>query len=198
MTTTAINVQARSRTGTGGARATRQDGLIPGILYGNNQSPLALAIDPKALQKEVNHIGFFSKIFDITLDGETHKVIARDLQLHPVSDKILHIDFMRVSKDRKIHVTVPVTFINEDKAPGFKKGGTINILRHELELMCAFDAIPSTITINLENFDINQSIHLEDIQLPEGVKPVLHGHESTIVTMLAPTSEKEETTEASA
>ena len=193
MTTTTIDVQIRPNTGTGGARATRREGLIPGVLYGNNQPSVSFAINPKALQKEINRVGFFSKIFDINLEGTTQKVIARDVQLHPVTDQIVHIDFMRVSRDRKIHVTVPVVFINEDKAVGLKKGGTLNVVRHELELMCEFDKIPSSITVNLEGFDIGQSIHLEDIQLPEGAKPVLHGHESTLATMLAPTTEEEKT-----
>jgi large subunit ribosomal protein L25 len=198
MTTTTINVQTRSLLGTGGARATRREGFIPGILYGNDQPAVALAIDPKALQKEMHKVGFFSKIFDITLDNVAQKVIARDVQLHPVTDQIVHVDFMRVSKDRKIHVTVPVIFTHEDKAPGLKKGGTLNILRHELELLCDFDKIPTNITISLEGFEINQSIHLEQVQLPEGVKPVLHGQESTLATILAPNTATEETSEKTA
>lgn len=192
-----LEVQIRDKAGTGAARATRRAGFVPGILYGDNQKPVSIALDPKLLNRELQHSGFFSKLFQMKVGSKTERVIARSVQFHPVTDMPLHIDFMRVGRDKKVHVSVPVVFADQEKAPGLKQGGVLNILLHELELMCDPDYIPEQIVISLEGKELHTSIHIEDIQLPKGAKPVIHGTESTIATIASPTVETEPTGEGS-
>lgn len=188
-----IVVQSRTATGTGAARATRRDGLVPGIIYGNKKNPEMVALDPRILIKEMYKPGFFSRLFTISLDGKEQHVLAKDIQLHPVTDQPLHIDFQRVSKDAKIHVNVPLHFINDDKAPGVKKGGAVNIVHHTLEVICPANAIPEQIIIDLAKLEINQGIHINDLKLPTGVVPAHPDRDNTLVTIVGAASDKEAT-----
>lgn len=176
--------QTRSAAGTGAARATRSQGLVPGIVYGNNQSPEMIAMDPKTLMKEVHSSGFFSRLYTISIDGKEQSVLAKDVQLHPVSDMPIHVDFQRVSKTSKIHVSIPVTFINEDKSPGVKRGGSVNVVRHTLEVVCPVTAIPEKFVVDLAGVEGNQSIHISDLKLPKDVVPVNAERDNTIATIV--------------
>lgn len=190
----ALKAEEREGTGTGVARALRRVGKVPGIIYGGKKDPQAFAIDAKALNLEINKPGFFSRVYMVEMAKEKIQVIARDVQYHPVTDSPLHVDFQRVDKDSKIHVLIPVEYINEDRSPGLKLGGMLNIIIHNLEVVCPASDIPSKITIDLAGININQSIHLESIELPKGVKAANPTRDYTMVTIVAP--EKAEETPA--
>jgi len=186
-TATILNASRRTLSGTGGARAVRGSGLVPGVIYGNKQDPEMIAIDPKILMAECLQPGFFSRLYSVSVDGKQQEVLAKDVQFHPVTDRPLHIDFMRISKGAKIHVFVPITFINEDKAPGVKRGGVLNVVHHDIELICPAQSIPDKLTVDLTGRDINQTIHLDALSLPEGVVAAHPDRDNTLATIVAPT-----------
>ena len=192
MTAIALKAEEREGTGTGVARALRRDGKLPGIVYGGKSNPQPIVVDLKAINTEISKTGFFSRVYTLEMGKEKIQVIARDLQFHPVTDIALHIDFQRVSKDSKLNVFVPVEYINEDKCPGLKIGGMLNVIIHNLEVICPATDIPNKITIDLSGTNINQSIHLSSIKLPNGVKAANPARDFTLVTIVAPVSEKAE------
>lgn len=182
----------RTGAGTGAARATRNQGLVPGIIYGNQQLPEMIAIDPKILIKEYHSSGFFSRLFHVSIDGKEQPVLAKDIQVHPVTDAPLHIDFQRVSTSSTLKLFIPITFINEEKCPGLKKGGALNIVHHSLEVICPAIGIPEKIIVDLAKIDLNQAIHLTALSLPEGVKAAHPERDNTIATIAGASSSTEE------
>ncbi len=190
--------QARNTTGTGAARATRREGLVPGVVYGNNKEPQMIAMDPKALVKEFHKPGFFSRLYTLSIEGKEQHVLAKDIQLHPVTDHPLHVDFQRISKNAKIHVNIPVVFINDDKCPGIKRGGLLNIVHHSLEVICPAAAIPEQIVVDLSGVGPNQSIHIADLKMPEGVVPAHPERDNTIANIVSPASGEDTAEEAQA
>lgn len=183
-----LSVSARDRAGKGAARATRRQGLVPGVIYGNKQAPITVAVDPRVLWAEMNKPGFLTRLFDISLDGnKIERVLCRDVQCHPVSDRPVHVDFLRVSAESKVHVRVPVHFANQEKSPGLKRGGVLNVVVHELEVLAAADAIPHEVVVDLTGLDIGDSIHLSKIALPAGVSAVVHEKDPTLASIAAPT-----------
>ena len=192
-----LSIKLRERAGKGAARTTRRAGRVPGVIYGAKQEPLLISLDPRELSRELHKIGFFATLFDLKLDSASHRVLPRDVQFDPVTDKPLHVDFLRVSSDSKVVVQVPVEFINEVKSPGLKRGGVLNIVRHEIELRCAVDAIPRTIVIDLEGLDIGDSIHISHVKLPENVRPVID-RDFTVASVAAPSAVRAEALEAQA
>jgi large subunit ribosomal protein L25 len=190
-TATTLNASPRTLSGTGGARSIRNSGMVPGIIYGNKKDPEMIVIEPKILLAECMQPGFFSRLYSISIDGKEQEVLAKDVQYHPVTDRPLHVDFMRVSKGAKVHVFVPIAFINEDKAPGIKRGGVLNIVHHNLELICPAHSIPEKLVVDLTGQDINQTIHLEALALPDGVVAAHPERDNTIATIVAPTVEEE-------
>lgn len=191
-----IVVQSRQANGTGGARATRREGLVPGIVYGNKKEPHAIALDARPILKELYKPGFFNRLFTIALDGKEEFVLAKAIQLDPVTDHPLHIDFQRVGKDSKIQVNVPIRFINDEKAPGVKKGGSVNIVHHTLEMKCSAMSIPEEIVVDLGKLEMNHGIRLSELKLPEGAV-AQSDQDITIVNIVAPSGAKtDEPTEA--
>ena len=182
-----LSAEARDRAGKGGARATRRDGLVPAVIYGNKQAPLSIAINPRALWAQMNTPGLRSRLFDIAVNGSVERVLCRDIQKHKVSGQPLHVDFLRVSADAKVHVKVAVHFHNQDKSPGLKRGGVLNIVAHELEIIAPASDIPSELVVDLEGLDIGTSIHLSALKLPAGVTVVTHEKDATIATIASPT-----------
>ncbi len=156
-----LDIQRREETGKGASRALRRKGRVPAVLYGGKEVPVHFSLDPIQLDKELHRTGFLSKIFEISLDGKKEKALARIVQFHPVTDRPLHVDFFRVTKGEKITVSVPLTFHNEDKSPGIKRGGVLNILVHNLEIISDMDHIPSSIDIDLTGLEIHDTIHLK-------------------------------------
>jgi large subunit ribosomal protein L25 len=188
---TTIGATARDRAGKGAARATRREGRIPAVIYGDHKEPVLISLDPREFDRVLRREGFFAKLLDVTLDGASHRTLPRDVQFHPVTDKALHVDFMRVGPKTRINVGIPVHFINQDKSPGLKRGGILNVVRHEIELVCSADNIPEYLTIDLEGFDIGDSIHLNKLQLPEGTSSAID-RDFTIASVAPPTVIREE------
>jgi large subunit ribosomal protein L25 len=193
-----LPARARDRAGKGAARSTRRAGLVPGVIYGNNESPLLIAMEPRHLEPQVKKGGFFTRVFNVDIDGKQHRVLPRDVQFHPVTDRPEHVDFLRVSATTLVTVAVPVHFTNEPAAPGIKKGGVLNIVRHTIDLVCQADKIPSAVVIDLTGREIGDSIHISHIPLPEGVQPQIRDRDFTVATVAAPTVQAEEAPGATA
>lgn len=187
-----FKAQERQKTTTGAARAIRNSGMVPAIVYGGKSEPQKISIDYKHLLKECQKAGFFSRIYNIELNKKIEQVIARDLQLHPVHDTPMHVDFQRVTKDSKINVHVPLYYINEDKAAGIKLGGILNVVVHSLEVVCSPNSIPEKFEIDLTGMGMNHSIHLDAIKLPDGVKIAHPERDNTIATIVAGSGGKDQ------
>jgi large subunit ribosomal protein L25 len=184
---TTLSANARDRAGKGGARATRRDGLVPAVIYGAKQAPLSIAVDPRRLWVEMNRPGLHSRLFDIAVEGKTERVLCRDIQRHKVNGQPLHVDFLRVTAESKVHVKVAVHFSNQDKSPGLKRGGVLNVVMHELEIVAPATEIPTEILVDLDGLDIGASVHLSQLNLPAGVSAVSHEKDATVATIASPT-----------
>ena len=178
-----LKASVRERVGKGAARAVRREGLVPGVIYGDNKAPEPVSLDYVEILKQLNTGLFLSTVFEIDLDGKKTQVLARDCQVDPIKDLPMHVDFLRVGKGTKVSVSVPVHFLNEDICPGLKRGGALNVVRHELELTCAPNAIPEMIEVDLAEAEIGSSIHISAITLPDGVTSTITDRDFTIVTV---------------
>jgi large subunit ribosomal protein L25 len=188
---TEIKASARARAGTGGARSIRREGRVPAVVYGGTGEPENIAIDAHDLTKLVGKGKFLSTVFDLSIDGKTSLVIPRQVQLDPVKDHPVHVDFQRVTPKSRIRVKVPVRFINEGLSPGLKRGGVLNIVRHEVEVTCPADAIPAYFEFNLEGLEIGRSVHISAIRLPDGVRPTIINRDFTVATIAGHRVEEE-------
>src|SRR5271155_294808 len=186
-----IKAAARSRAGKGTARAERREGRVPGIIYGDGKEPLPISLDYDELRQRIYAGRFLTTIHDIEIDGVKHRVIPRDFQLDAVRDLPLHVDFMRLGEGATIRVNIPVHVRNADQSPGVKRGGTVSIVAHTIEVRCRADAIPAAIEVDVSELEINYSRHLSDITLPEGVR-VVSGRDITLVTVVPPSGYAEE------
>ena len=193
-----LSAELRSRAGKGAARQTRRDGRVPGVIYGNKEAATLISVEPRELMKQLRRRAFHATLFDIAVDGRKERVLPRDVQFDSVSDAPIHVDFMRVAAHTRVHVGVPVSFFNEAKSPGIKRGGVLNIVRHEIELICSVDHIPQLIEIDLEGLDIGDSVHISMVKLPEGVRPAIADRDFTIASVAVPTIQKVEVEEAAA
>jgi large subunit ribosomal protein L25 len=196
--TAELKAQARSGVGKGAARAVRRQGLIPAVIYGDKKAPLPVSLSYKEAMLRIYAGGFLSHVITLDVDGEKHLVIPRDYQLDPVSDKAMHVDFLRVGAGTRLNVEVHVSFVNEGQSPGLKRGGTLNIVRHTVELSCPADAIPEEVRVDLTGLDIGDSVHIDAVTLPEGVRPTITDRNFTIVTIVAPSGMRSEGGEAAA
>ncbi len=196
--TIALPAEPRERVGKGAARAVRRAGRVPAVIYGDRKDPLTISLDPRDVDRELHRPGFFATLFDVEIGGKKHRVLPRDVQLDPVSDRTVHVDFLRVAQDTEVTVNVPVNFMNDEESPGLKRGGVLNIVRHEIEFSCRADAIPQQIEIDLTGLDIGDSVHISMIQLPEGVTPTITDRDFTIATVAAPSAVKAEAAEEQA
>lgn len=185
-----LSAQTRDRVGKGSARAARRAGLIPAVIYGDKKDPISVTLEERALVKQLHQAGFFSTLVDLEVDGKKHRVLARDVQLHPVTDRPEHVDFLRVSASSTITVEVPVEFLNEDKCPGLKAGGVLNVVRYEVEVSCRPDQMPSSLVIDLEGWNVGDSIHISAVNLPDGVTPTITDRDFTVATIAAPSAMK--------
>jgi large subunit ribosomal protein L25 len=196
---TTISASERERVGKGSARAARRAGLVPAVIYGDKKDPVGITMESREVTKIVHQPGIFGRLLDIDVAGTKSTVLTRDIQFHPVSDKIMHMDFLRVSQSATVAVAIAVEFINEDKCPGIKVGGVLNVVRYEVELNCPATAIPEKITIDLEGVKIGDSIHISAIPLPDGVTPTITDRDFTVATLASPgggvKNEDEETDE---
>ena len=182
-----LPAETRTSNGTGDARATRRAGLVPCIIYGNKEEPLMVSINPRDLQKQLRGPGFFARVFEIKIGEQKHKVLARDLQIDPVTDQPIHVDFMRFSATTLLNVDVQVVFGNHDESPGLKRGGVLNVVRHAIEMRCKPDNIPESIYVNLSGLDIGDSVHISQIEIPDDAELTIADRDFTIATIAAPT-----------
>lgn len=183
-----LKAEKRERVGKGSSRELRRNGLIPAVIYGEKQPPLAIAVPYKDIFYKIHAGGFRTTIATIVLDKQKIMVLPKDYQLDPVRDFPLHVDFLRISAKSVVEVNIPVHFLNEDTAPGLKKGGVLNIVRHEIECTAPANAIPEAIEIDLSSYSIGDSIHISAVQLPKGVTPIIQDRDFTIATIAAPVS----------
>ena len=190
-----FQAEARSAVGTGAARATRRAGRIPAVIYGDRKDPMTISVDAKSFIQVANSAGFFATLFDIKLDQDTVKVLPRDMQLDPVTDVPIHVDFLRVSATTEITVAVPMEFLDEEECDGLRRGGVLNVVRYEVEIVCTPDNLPSSLSASLAGLDIGDGVHISDVTLPEGVRPAIDDRDFTIATIAAPTIMEEPTEE---
>jgi large subunit ribosomal protein L25 len=196
---TTLAAEARAKAGKGAARAIRRTGNVPAVIYGDNKEPLLISVNDKELRMALSKKGFFTRLCDLTIGNDKHLVVPRDVQVDPVFDRPEHADFLRVSEKTTIRVEVPVRVSNEKASPGLVKGGVLNLVRHEIDIYCKATEIPEEFTIDLSGLDVGHSLHINDLKLPAGVKPVVQGN-FTVVTIVAPSALKsdEETAAATA
>jgi len=184
--TVTFNAESRARVGKGAARADRRNGRVPAVIYGANKDPEAISIDPAQLRAARMQPGFFATLFEVEVEGNSQQVLCRDLQLHPVTDRPMHADFLRVTERTQINVEIPVSFENEEESPGLRQGGVLNVVRHVVEVICRAGSIPNEISIDLTGLEIGDSVHISSVSLPDGVKPTID-RDFTIATIAAPT-----------
>jgi large subunit ribosomal protein L25 len=185
-----LKAWARAGTGKGGARGVRREGRIPGILYGGKEEPQSIALETKQISKQIQTGHFQSTIFMLDIEGTKTRVIPRGVQLDPVRDFPIHVDFMRLAKDALVTVDVPVHFLNEAASPGLKRGGVLNIVRHDIPVRCPADAIPDHFDVDLTGLEIGDSIHISAIALPERVTPTVTDRDFTVATIVGRASDE--------
>jgi len=186
-----IKATARPKAGKGAARSERRAGKVPGVIYGDSKPPITISLDYADLRQKIYAGRFLTTIYDLEVDGQKHRVIPRDFQLDPVRDNPLHVDFMRLGEGAVIRVAVPVHVVNADVAPGVKRGGTVNIVTHTIDVMVKPEEIPDHIEVDVSELEINYSKHLSDVKLPPGVKAIARV-DLTLVTIVPPSGYAEE------
>jgi large subunit ribosomal protein L25 len=185
-----LSAETRNGAGKGASRELRRQNRVPAVIYGNKQEPELIHVEEKALIKLLMTGHFSNSVVEIELGGKKQITIPKDVAFHPVSDRPTHVDFLRIVKGAKVDVEVPVMFINEGASPGLKRGGVLNIVRHELELICENDKIPDDIQIDVAGFDIGDSIHISHVKLPKGSESKITDRDFTIATIVAPSALK--------
>ncbi|GBQ91903.1 50S ribosomal protein L25 [Acetobacter nitrogenifigens DSM 23921 = NBRC 105050] len=195
---TTIEASARAKAGKGAARATRRAGLVPAVVYGAKKEATLIAIDPRIIMRELNKAGWRSRLYEIKAGDVTERGLMRDIQFHPVTDAPQHVDFQRLAAGEKVHVEVVVHITGEDKAPGVKRGGVLNVVRHTVEVYADPENIPEAFTVDISALDIHDNVRWDDLQGTEGVTPVLQLPNFVIATVAAPTVDAEESAAAEA
>ena len=178
-----LKAEARDRAGKGATRSVRRQGLVPAVVYGDKKEPKLVSLRYRDLLPHVSTGRFTATLVDLDIEGETMRVIPRDVQFEPVRDFIIHVDFLRLGKDARIRVEVPVHFRNHEASPGLKAGGVLNIVRHEIEFFCPADDIPQEVVVDLTGLHIGQSVHVSQVKLPEGARPTIADRDFTIATI---------------
>ncbi len=182
-----LKATKRTSASTGEVNKLRLDGFVPAVLYGGKQNNLNISVKKLHIQNIINTETFMSKVYDLDIDGNSEKALAREIAYDPVSDEPIHIDFMRITKGSKLTLEIPVKFINTEKSPGLKKGGVLNIVRRKVELKCPAENIPDEIIVDLDNTEINSSLKISSVKLPENVSPTISDRDFVIATVAAPT-----------
>ena len=188
--TLTLSAQLRDRAGKGASRALRREGRVPAVIYGDKKDPEAIHIEERALNKLLGTGHFMNSIVEVEIDGKTVVTLPKDVAFHPVSDRPLHVDFLRITKGATVEVAVPVVFTNEEASPGLKRGGVLNVVRHELELVCDATNIPDEIEIDVTGTEIGDSIHISAVKLPKGSSSAITDRDFTIATIVAPSALK--------
>ena len=193
-----LSAEARERAGKGASRALRREGRVPAVIYGDNQEPVMVHVEEKALNKLLGTGHFMNSVVMVEVGGKPARTLPKDVAFHPVSDRPLHVDFMRVGEHSTVRVEVPVIFQNEDASPGIKRGGVLNIVRHQLELVCDAASIPDDVIVDLTGTEVGDTIHISHVKLPVGAKSAIEDRDFTIATIVAPSALKRSDAEAAA
>lgn len=196
-----LPAETREQVGKGASRVLRREGRVPAVIYGGNEEPLSIHVEEKELVRQLGTGYFLNSIVEIEVGGKKLRTLPKDVAFHPVSERPLHADFLRVSKNATVAVNVPVVFVNEEASPGLKRGGVLNVVRHELELVCDANRIPDDIAIDVTGLDVGDSIHISNVTLPAGSVSAITDRDFTVATIVAPSalkSEAGETAEAEA
>ena len=187
-----LPAETRERAGKGASRELRRSGRVPAVIYGDKKEPLSVHVEEKVLAKMLSTGHFMNTVVMIDAGGKAHRTLPKDVQFHPVSSRPIHVDFLRIGAHSQVAVNVPVSFTDEEGAPGIKRGGVLNIVRHDLELICDASEIPEQINISLKGLEIGDSIHISNIDLPKGSKSAIEDRDFTIATVVAPSAMKSE------
>ena len=193
-----LPAEARDRAGKGASRSLRRDGRVPAVVYGEKKEPLSIHVEEKLLSKMLNTGHFMNSVVMIDFKGKAHRTLPKAVDFHPVTSRPIHVDFLRIGEHTKVHVAVPMRFDNEDAAPGLKRGGVLNVVVHELEIVCDAASIPTEIHVPLDGLEIGDSIHIGQVKLPSGVTPANSDEDFTVATIVAPSAMKAEEEEAAA
>ncbi len=185
-----LPAETRERAGKGASRALRREGRVPAVIYGGKEEPTPIHVEAKELVKQLMTGHFMNSIVMIDVGGNAVRTIPKDVAFHPVSDRPMHADFLRLAKGAKIEVAIPVVFVNEDDSPGLKKGGVLNVVRHELDLVCEADKIPAEIELDVTGLEVGDSLHISSVELPEGSESAITDRDYTIATVVAPSALK--------
>ena len=193
-----LSAETRERAGKGASRVLRREGRVPAVVYGNNEAPLSIHVEEKALMKALSGGHFMNSVVMIEAGAAPVRTLPKDVQFHPVTDRPLHVDFLRISEHAKVTVAVPIRFVDEDESKGIKRGGVLNQVRHELELVCDAAEMPEEVVISLAGMDIGDSLHISAVTLPKGTESAITDRDFTIATIVAPSGVKSEAAEAAA
>jgi large subunit ribosomal protein L25 len=188
--TLTLSAEVRERAGKGASRAIRREGRVPAVIYGNNEAPLGIHVEERVLQKLLNTGHFMNAVVMVETPNGAVRTLPKDVQFHPVSDRPLHVDFLRISEHATVTVEVPVRFENEEASPGLKRGAVLNIVRHELELVVDAASIPEEVVVDLKGYDVGDTIHISQITLPAGAKSAITDRDFTVATIVAPSGLK--------
>jgi len=191
-----LSAEPRERAGKGASRALRREGRVPAVIYGDNKDPVTIHVEEKELNRLLMTGAFTNSTIQLELGGKTEITLPKDVAFHPVNDRPLHVDFFRIAKGAKVDVSIPVQFINEEESPGLKRGGVMNVVRYELDLVCDATKIPDHIEIDVTGLEIGDSIHFSDITLPAGSESAITDRDFTIVGIVAPSALKSDEEEA--
>jgi large subunit ribosomal protein L25 len=191
-----LPAEARDRAGKGASRALRRDGRVPAVVYGQNKDALSIHVEEKLLTKMLHTGHFMNSVVMIDVGGKPTRTLPKAVDFHPVTSRPIHVDFLRISEHTKVNVAVPMRFDNEEASPGLKRGGVLNVVVHELEIVCDAASIPGEIHISLDGLEIGDSIHISNVKLPDGVQPANQEEDFTVATIVAPSAMKSEEEEA--
>jgi large subunit ribosomal protein L25 len=187
-----LPAEARERAGKGASRALRREGRVPAVVYGDKKEAFSIHVEEKLLTRMLSSGHFMNTVVMIDAGGESHRTLPKDVQFHPVTSRPIHVDFLRIGEHSKVTVAIPVRFDDEDDSPGIKRGGVLNIVRHELELVCDAAEIPDEIHISLKGLDIGDSVHISAVKLPHGSESAITDRDFTVATIVAPSAMKSE------
>ena len=184
---TTLEAEARERAGKGAARATRRQGRVPAVIYGAHQAPTLIALEPRSVLREIHRAGWRSRLYEVKVGSDSTRALIRDVQFHPVTDAVEHVDFQRLAPGEKVRVAVTVQFLNEATSPGLKRGGVLNVVRHAVECFCDPDNVPAHFDADLGALDINDTVRWSDLKGTEGIRPTITDRDFVIATVASPT-----------
>ena len=193
-----LPAEARERAGKGASRLLRREGRVPAVVYGDKKEPLSVHVEEKLLSKMLSTGHFMNSVVMVEVGGKANRTLPKAVDFHPVTSRPIHVDFLRIGEHSKVNVNIPVRFDNEDDSPGLTRGGVLNVVQHEIELICDASEIPDELHIDLTGLDIGDSIHISQVTLPKGAKTAIDDRDFTVATIVAPSAMKAEEEEAAA